>query len=86
MIIKYVNAHPFLLEGFEESLLSLAPFFWAQTHQIARNHIVNGLRVPSNIVPAVTLGREMPAAAGLTAASAVSAAHRMLHKTPAANM
>ena len=31
------------------------PFFWLVTHQIARNHKTNGVRVPSKIVPAVTV-------------------------------
>ena len=30
------------------------PFFWLVTNHIARNHIRNGLRVPSKIVPAVS--------------------------------
>ena len=33
---------------------ALAPFFWLTTHQIARNHNVNGVRVSWKIVPAVT--------------------------------
>jgi hypothetical protein len=34
---------------------ALAPVFWLVTVQIARNHRVNGWRVRSNIVPAVTV-------------------------------
>src|SRR5271166_5084635 len=33
---------------------ALTPFFWLVTNHIARNHIRNGLRVPSKIVPAVS--------------------------------
>ncbi len=34
--------------------MALIPFFWPVTYQAAANYVVNGLRVLSKIVPAVT--------------------------------
>ena len=35
--------------------IALTPFFWLVIHQIARNHTGKAMRVPSKIVPAVTV-------------------------------